>query len=189
MWPHEALNTVKLGWNVSPQADTARMMLTTSTDTTNVGLLQGKKGASASAEGLAKQLVAEEAQAAARAASKKAKKQKAKARKLQGRSDALAAALPQADDHAPAEAAEAKDEQLGDNVAAAPAVGQPMLEGESAADGLAKHNAAAIAYLTQGVEEQQPIQASSHNADDKFLQHLFCCPLTKVSHQHKHKRH
>ena len=85
----------------------------TSTDTANVGLPQGKKGASASAEGLADQLVAEEAQAAARAASKKAKKQKAKARKLQGRSDALAAALPQADDHAPAEATEAEDQQFG----------------------------------------------------------------------------
>ncbi|KAL0050121.1 hypothetical protein WJX82_004735 [Trebouxia sp. C0006] len=81
-------------------------------------LMLGKKGASASAEGLADQLVAEEAQAAAKAASKKAKKQKAKARKLQGRSDAVAAALPEA----PAQAIEAEDEQLGDNVAAAPAV-------------------------------------------------------------------
>ncbi len=164
------------------------MMLTTSTDTANVGLPQGKKGASASAEGLANQLVAEEAQAAARAASKKAKKQKAKARKLQGRSDALAAALPQADDHAPAEAAE---DELGDIVTAAPALSEAMLAGDSAAAGLAKHNAAALANLNQAEsnKEQQPDQASSHNADDKFLQDLFCCPLTKVSHQHKHTYH
>ncbi|KAA6429241.1 MAG: vacuolar sorting 23A [Trebouxia sp. A1-2] len=142
----------------------------------------GKKGASASAEGLADQLVAEEAQAAARAASKKAKKQKAKARKLQGRSDALAAALPQADDQAPAEATEAENERLIDNLAAAPAQSQPMLEGDSAAADLAKQNAAALANPVQpeGMKEQQPVEASSHNADDKFLQDLFRCPLTKV---------
>lgn len=163
-------------------------MMLTSTAASLVGLPQGKKGASASAEGLADQLVAEEAQAAARAASKKAKKQKAKARKLQGRSDALAAALPQADDQAPAEATEAENERLIDNLAAAPAQSQPMLEGDSAAADLAKQNAAALANPVQpeGMKEQQPVEASSHNADDKFLQDLFRCPLTKVSHQHKH---
>ncbi len=166
-------------------------MILTPTAVAYVGLPQGKKVASASAEGLADQLVAEEAQAAARAASKKAKKQKAKARKLQGRSDALAAALPQADDHAPAEATEAEDERLGDSVAATPAVSQPMLEGVSAAAGLAKHSAAALVNPTQaeGLKEQQPDQALSHNADDIFLRDLFCCPLTKVSHQHKHTYH
>lgn len=182
----QTLITVKLGFKVSAQADTATVMLT-STDAANVGLPQGKKGASASAEGLADQLVAEEAQAAAKAASKKAKKQKAKARKLQGRSDAVAAALPEA----PAQAIEAEDQQLGDNVAAASAVGEPMLEGSSASAGLAKHDAAALVNLTQaeGMKEQQPVEASSHNADEKFLQNLFCCPLTKVSHQHKHTYH
>jgi len=121
------LNTVKLGCKVSAQADIAVVMLT-STDAANVGLPQGKKGASALAESLANELVVEEAQAAARAASKKAKKQKAKDRKVQGCSDALAAALPQANDHPPAEATEAEDERLDDNVAAAPALSQPMLE-------------------------------------------------------------
>ena len=159
----------------------------TSTDAANIGLPQGKKGASASAEGLADQLVAEEAQAAAKAASKKAKKQKAKARKLQGRSDAVAAALPEA----PAQAIEAEDEQLGDNVAAAPAVGEPMLEGDSAAAAMAKQDAAAHAkpVHAESNKEQQPDQASSHNADNKFLRDLFCCPLTKVSNQHKHTYH
>ncbi len=186
----QTLITVKLGCKVSAQADIATVMLT-STDAANVALPQGKKGASASAEGLADQLVAEEAQAAARAASKKAKKQKAKARKLQGRADTLAVDLPQAGDHAPAEGAEAEGEQLGDNVAAAPAAGEPMLEGSSAAAGLAKHDAAALVNPTQaeGMKEQQPVEASSHNADAKFLQNLFCCPLTKVSNQHKHTYH
>ena len=177
--------TVKLGCKVSAQADTATVMLT-STDAGNNGLPQGKKGASASAEGLADQLVAEEAQAAARAASKKAKKQKAKARKLQGQSDALAAALPQA----PAEATEA-EEELGDTLTAATALSEPMLAGDSAAAGLAKYDAAALAKPVQAEsnKEQHPDQPSSHNADDKFLQNLFCCPLTKVSHQHKHTYH
>ena len=157
MWLLQTLKTVKLGCKVSPQAGTASIVLTTSTNTANVGLPQGKKGASASTEGLADQLVAEEAQAAARAASKK---QKAKARKLQGQSDALAAALPQADDHAPAEAAEAEDE-LGDIVTAAPALSEPMLEGDSAAAGLAKHNAAALA---------NPNKAPIHNMVQKMTQ-------------------
>jgi NADH dehydrogenase/NADH:ubiquinone oxidoreductase subunit G len=182
----QTLITVKLGCKVSAQADIATVMLT-STDAANIGLPQGKKGASASAEGLADQLVAEEAQAAAKAASKKAKKQKAKARKLQGRSDAVAAALPEA----PAQAIEAEDEQLGDNVAAAPAVGEPMLEGDSAAAAMAKQDAAAHAkpVHAESNKEQQPDQASSHNADNKFLRDLFCCPLTKVSNQHKHTYH
>ena len=153
----------------------------------HVCLPQGQKAATASAETLADELMAEEAQAAARAASKKVKKQKAKARKQQARSEdhntaasSTAAAAASAD----ADADVAEDPQAS---SVATAIGQLGLTHVSASPDSAASAAAEVAAMTQadraedGVSISEDQEESSHDADDKFLQDLFRCPITKVS--------
>ena len=144
---------------------------------------QGQKAATASAETLADQLMAEEAQAAARAASKKIKKQKAKARKQQARSeDTTAASSTVAAAAASADANVAEDPQAS---SVAVELSQLGLTHVSASPDSAASAAAEVAAVTHpdkaaGLSAAED-QASNLHADDKFLQDLFRCPITKVS--------
>ena len=158
----------------------------------DVCMPQGQKAATASAETLADQLMAEEAEAAARAASKKVKKQKAKAKKQQARSEndtaasstaAAAAADAAADASADADADVAEDPQAS---SVATAFGQLGLTHASASPDSAALNAAEVAAMTQADKAEAGLsvsedQTSNLDADDKFLQDLFRCPITKVS--------
>ena len=164
-----------------------RLALTLHFRAAHMCMPQGQKAATASAETLADELMAEEAQAAARAASKKVKKQKAKARKQQARSEdhntaasSTAAAAASAD----ADADVAEDPQAS---SVATAFGQLELTYVSASPDSAASAAAEVAAMTQdekaedGVSVPADQEESSHDADDRFLQDLFRCPITKVS--------
>ena len=147
---------------------------------------QGQKAATASAETLADQLMAEEAQAAARAASKKVKKQKAKAKKQQARSENATAASSTAAAAAAAASADADVAEDPQASSVATAFGQLELTHVSASPSSAASTAAEVAAMTQNEKAEDGVSVpehteSSHDADDKFLQDLFRCPITKVS--------
>ena len=149
----------------------------------HVCLPQGQKAATASAETLADELMAEEAQAAARAASKKVKKQKAKAKKQQARSENATAASSTAAAAAAADADVAEDPQAS---SVATAFGQLGLTHVSASPSSAASTAAEVAAMTKDEKAEDGVSVTEHqasplDADDKFLQDLFRCPITKVS--------
>ena len=147
----------------------------------HVCMSQGQKAATASAETLADELMAEEAQAAARAASKKVKKQKAKAKKQQARSENATAASSTA--AAAADADVAEDPQAS---SVATAFAQLGLTHVSASPSSAASTAAEVAAMTKDEKAEDGVSVTEHqasplDADDKFLQDLFRCPITKVS--------
>ena len=159
--------------------------------------LQGEVTATAVAE----ELVAEEADEAAKAAARKAKKQKAKARKQQARSDATAASERSA---APSMQSEQDMVQAATLRQGSPSAsrGNEALSDQDAADlqtQLQQETAqdSAVHALPDRAVLDEPRSASAavaggspagssaavnapQGADASFLDQLFCCPITKV---------
>lgn len=155
-------------------------------------------GATAAAE----QLVAEEADEAAKAAARKAKKQKAKARKQQARSDAIAASEPTT---APSLQSQQDVEQASPLPHSSPSAsrGSGSTSDQDAASlqsQLQQNPAQSSAGHTLPVHValDEPRLASTavaggssagssaaidapRGADATFLDQLFCCPITKVT--------
>ena len=164
--------------------------------------MQGEGSAAAVAE----QLVAEEAQEAAKAAAKKAKKQKAKARKQQARSDATSASTPSASAE-PRLQTEQHEEPMATLHQLAHAlplesrgegsIPNPDIAGfQSEQRHTAEHASAMHSLLVQTVVDEEEVSNpgaaagglpagnqvdSSRDADASFLHQLFCCPITKVT--------
>lgn len=153
-------------------------------------------GATAAAE----QLVAEEADEAAKAAARKAKKQKAKARKQQARSDAIAASEPTT---APSLQSQQDVEQASPLPHSSPSASSGSTSDQDAASlqsQLQQNPAQSSAGHTLPVHValDEPRLASTavaggssagssaaidapRGADATFLDQLFCCPITKVT--------
>ena len=161
--------------------------------------LQGDASAAAAADSL----VAEEASVAAKAAAKKAKKQKAKARRQQARSDATSgsASTPAASE--PSASAEASLHRQQHAVAMATqhqsspsgSTGQAMPPNQDTAGLQAQlqHMTAHDSAVHAALDEQVVTSAAggsptgkaatvdaSQGDDARFLNQLFCCPITKV---------
>lgn len=159
--------------------------------------MQGEVNATAVAE----QLVAEEADEAAKAAARKAKKQKAKARKQQARSDAAAASEPSAKTSMQSEqdvehtatvpqsspSASRGGGSLSDQDTVGP---QSQLQHKIAQDSavyalpdqatLDEPRVASAAVAVGSPSTGAAAVEASQGADATFLDQLFCCPLTKV---------
>lgn len=160
--------------------------------------MQGEVTATAVAE----QLVAEEADEAAKAAARKVKKQKAKARKQQARSDATAASEPSA---APSTQSQQDLELTATQPQSSPsesrgggllsdqnAVGlQSPLQHTMAQDSdvhavadqamLDEPRVTSAAVAVRSPSTSSAAVEASRGADVTFLDQLFCCPITKVT--------
>ncbi|KAL3163244.1 hypothetical protein ABBQ32_009644 [Trebouxia sp. C0010 RCD-2024] len=154
------------------------------------------------ATAVAEQLVAEEADEAAKAAARKAKKQKAKARKQQARSDAAAASEPSAKTSMQSEqdvehtatvpqsspSASRGGGSLSDQDTVGP---QSQLQHKIAQDSavyalpdqatLDEPRVASAAVAVGSPSTGAAAVEASQGADATFLDQLFCCPLTKVA--------
>lgn len=156
--------------------------------------LQGEVPATAAAE----QLLAEEADAAAKAAAKRTKKQKAKARKQQALSEATSASEPSADlslhtqqDQAPMATLHQSSPSASRGCGLSP--DQDIVSLASQVQGMMGHDAAVL--TPPALDEQLPTSATaadgghagsaaavdtSQGDDARFLDQLFCCPITQV---------
>ncbi|KAL3142061.1 hypothetical protein ABBQ32_004689 [Trebouxia sp. C0010 RCD-2024] len=152
-----------------------------------------------SAAAAAEQLVAEEAQEAAKAAAKKAKKQKAKARKQQARSDAIspseagAALSPQTPEPTATlhhQAGSLESSANGSTPDRDSPDQQLQLQHRTAQGSTAHASSVATALIEQGSSSAAATDGlcngaaavdASRGADAIFLDQLFCCPITKVA--------